>query len=128
MPTSLTSRVGPSKRKGGQVRFTSEQSAALERRFSTHRYLSPEQRRALAATLKLTDRQVRLVIISASHASLIDEFREWIQIKIIGHYIVLRMLCKQNPVHTRSIDSPPFCQDLHHLKEHKKISFLCCSI
>ncbi|KAF4519392.1 hypothetical protein B566_EDAN008700 [Ephemera danica] len=59
MPSVMTSRLGSSKRKGGQVRFTAEQSAALERRFSENRYLSPEQRRALATSLKLTDRQVK---------------------------------------------------------------------
>ena len=47
-----------SKRKGGQVRFTPEQTASLERRFREHKYLSPEDRRHLAAQLKLSDRQV----------------------------------------------------------------------
>lgn len=47
-----------SKRKGGQVRFTPQQTAGLERRFGSHKYLSPEDRRHLAAQLKLTDRQV----------------------------------------------------------------------
>ncbi|XP_012254272.2 hematopoietically-expressed homeobox protein hhex [Athalia rosae] len=48
-----------SKRKGGQVRFTPQQTAGLERRFGAHKYLSPEDRRQLAAQLKLTDRQVK---------------------------------------------------------------------
>lgn len=48
-----------SKRKGGQVRFTPQQTAGLERRFGSHKYLSPEDRRHLAAQLKLTDRQVK---------------------------------------------------------------------
>lgn len=47
-----------SKRKGGQVRFTTNQTDALEKRFDAHKYLSPEDRRILAETLKLTDRQV----------------------------------------------------------------------
>ncbi|XP_049786011.1 hematopoietically-expressed homeobox protein HHEX homolog [Schistocerca cancellata] len=47
------------KRKGGQVRFTTEQTAALERRFCGHKYLSPEERRVLAAQLSLSDRQVK---------------------------------------------------------------------
>lgn len=46
------------KRKGGQVRFTPQQTQSLERRFANHKYLSPEDRKQLAAQLKLTDRQV----------------------------------------------------------------------
>ncbi|XP_055586053.1 homeobox protein HEX homolog pha-2 [Uranotaenia lowii] len=48
-----------SKRKGGQVRFTPQQTQSLERRFSNHKYLSPEDRRHLAMQLKLSDRQVK---------------------------------------------------------------------
>ncbi|XP_062703628.1 homeobox protein HEX homolog pha-2-like [Aedes albopictus] len=48
-----------SKRKGGQVRFTPQQTQSLERRFSNHKYLSPEDRRHLAVQLKLSDRQVK---------------------------------------------------------------------
>ncbi|XP_025829011.1 homeobox protein ceh-9-like isoform X2 [Agrilus planipennis] len=48
-----------SKRKGGQVRFTTSQTEALEKRFSVHKYLSPEDRRILANSLKLSDRQVK---------------------------------------------------------------------
>lgn len=40
------------------MRFTPQQTAGLERRFGSHKYLSPEDRRHLAAQLKLTDRQV----------------------------------------------------------------------
>lgn len=47
------------KRKGGQVRFTSAQSALLERRFAQAQYLSPEQRRALAEALGLSERQIK---------------------------------------------------------------------
>ncbi|XP_075984678.1 hematopoietically expressed homeobox [Anticarsia gemmatalis] len=47
------------RRKGGQVRFTAAQTGALERRFSASKYLSPDERRALASTLRLTDRQVK---------------------------------------------------------------------
>lgn len=47
-----------SKRKGGQVRFTPQQTQNLESRFSSHKYLSPEDRRHLALQLKLSDRQV----------------------------------------------------------------------
>lgn len=48
-----------SKRKGGQVRFTPQQTQSLERRFANHKYLSPEDRRHLALQLKLSDRQVK---------------------------------------------------------------------
>ncbi|XP_041982945.1 homeobox protein OTX-like [Aricia agestis] len=47
------------RRKGGQVRFSAAQTQALERRFSAAKYLSPDERRALAASLRLTDRQVK---------------------------------------------------------------------
>lgn len=47
-----------SKRKGGQVRFTAKQTEVLEQRFVLHKYLSPEDRKLLADSLKLTDRQV----------------------------------------------------------------------
>ncbi|XP_052859313.1 hematopoietically-expressed homeobox protein HHEX isoform X2 [Drosophila gunungcola] len=49
------------KRKGGQIRFTSQQTKNLEGRFANSKYLSPEERRHLALQLKLTDRQVYLV-------------------------------------------------------------------
>ncbi|KAL0868648.1 hypothetical protein ABMA27_008102 [Loxostege sticticalis] len=62
-------RVGPAccspwwslggRRKGGQVRFSAAQTGALERRFNASKYLSPDERRALAATLRLSDRQVK---------------------------------------------------------------------
>ncbi|XP_077291072.1 hematopoietically expressed homeobox [Arctopsyche grandis] len=47
------------KRKGGQVRFTPQQTRNLESRFNAHKYLSPEDRRLLAVQLKLSDRQVK---------------------------------------------------------------------
>ncbi|XP_033166992.1 hematopoietically-expressed homeobox protein Hhex [Drosophila mauritiana] len=47
------------KRKGGQIRFTSQQTKNLEARFASSKYLSPEERRHLALQLKLTDRQVK---------------------------------------------------------------------
>ena len=51
---------GPSsKRKGGQVRFSPQQTQSLEKKFANHKYLSPEDRRHLASQLKLTDRQVK---------------------------------------------------------------------
>ncbi|XP_067615153.1 hematopoietically-expressed homeobox protein HHEX [Eurosta solidaginis] len=47
------------KRKGGQIRFTSQQTKSLENRFVNSKYLSPEERRHLALQLKLSDRQVK---------------------------------------------------------------------
>ncbi|KAM3955335.1 uncharacterized protein ACR2FA_010760 [Aphomia sociella] len=47
------------RRKGGQVRFSASQTGALERRFNASKYLSPDERRALAASLRLSDRQVK---------------------------------------------------------------------
>ncbi|GBP76309.1 Hematopoietically-expressed homeobox protein hhex [Eumeta japonica] len=47
------------RRKGGQVRFSAAQTGALERRFATAKYLSPDERRALATSLRLSDRQVK---------------------------------------------------------------------
>lgn len=40
------------------MRFTPQQTQSLERRFHSHKYLSPEDRRHLAVQLKLSDRQV----------------------------------------------------------------------
>ncbi|CAH2095002.1 unnamed protein product [Euphydryas editha] len=47
------------RRKGGQVRFSAAQTGALERRFGASKYLSPDERRALAVSLRLSDRQVK---------------------------------------------------------------------
>ncbi|CAG4988682.1 unnamed protein product [Colias eurytheme] len=47
------------RRKGGQVRFSAAQTGALERRFGASKYLSPDERRALASSLRLSDRQVK---------------------------------------------------------------------
>ncbi|KAI6229627.1 Homeobox domain protein [Aphelenchoides besseyi] len=47
------------KRKGGQIRFTNEQTDALEHTFDNNKYLSNVQRRKLAKTLSLSERQVK---------------------------------------------------------------------
>ncbi|XP_055324892.1 hematopoietically-expressed homeobox protein hhex [Sitodiplosis mosellana] len=47
------------KRKGGQVRFTSQQTQHLEQQFNSNKYLSPDDRKQLAVQLKLSDRQVK---------------------------------------------------------------------
>jgi len=60
--TVLSRRHGHKKRKGGQVRFSAQQTSTLERQFNEHKYLSPEERRHLAAQLKLSDRQVKISI------------------------------------------------------------------
>ncbi|OWR51544.1 hypothetical protein KGM_209061 [Danaus plexippus plexippus] len=59
-PSCCSSWLGVgTRRKGGQVRFSAVQTGALERRFSASKYLSPDERRALAASLRLSDRQVK---------------------------------------------------------------------
>ncbi|VDK67973.1 unnamed protein product [Litomosoides sigmodontis] len=47
------------KRKGGQIRFTNEQTDALEQKFGNHKYLSSEERKKLARNLQLSERQVK---------------------------------------------------------------------
>ncbi|CAI2355585.1 unnamed protein product [Caenorhabditis sp. 36 PRJEB53466] len=49
----------PQKRKGGQIRFTNEQTDALEHKFDSHKYLSPQERKKLAKSLSLSERQVK---------------------------------------------------------------------
>ena len=46
------------KRKGGQVRFSNEQTFDLEKKFDGQKYLSPQERKKLAKKLELTERQV----------------------------------------------------------------------
>lgn len=48
------------KRKGGQIRFTNEQTDALEQKFDSHKYLSPQERKKLAKSLSLSERQVSI--------------------------------------------------------------------
>ena len=55
LPSRLNRRHG---RKGGQIRFTQQQSSQLEETFASQRYLTPGQRRSLANRLALTERQV----------------------------------------------------------------------
>ncbi|KAL3983215.1 Homeobox domain family protein [Acanthocheilonema viteae] len=47
------------KRKGGQIRFTNEQTDALEQKFDNHKYLSSQERKKLARNLQLSERQVK---------------------------------------------------------------------
>ncbi|CAG2169052.1 unnamed protein product [Oppiella nova] len=46
-------------RKGGQIRFTSEQSVSLEREFGRQKYLSPIERKSIASDLGLSERQIK---------------------------------------------------------------------
>jgi len=50
----------PGKRKGGQVRFSSDQTQELERKFDVQKYMSPLERKRLAKSLQLTERQVSI--------------------------------------------------------------------
>ncbi|VDM92345.1 unnamed protein product [Onchocerca ochengi] len=47
------------KRKGGQIRFTNEQTDALEQKFDSHKYLSSQERKKLARSLQLSERQIK---------------------------------------------------------------------
>ncbi|KAL7071463.1 hypothetical protein ACQ4LE_009344 [Meloidogyne hapla] len=47
------------KRKGGQIRFSNEQTDVLERTFGTKKYLSNIERKRIAKMLKLSERQVK---------------------------------------------------------------------
>ncbi|KAK3095671.1 hypothetical protein FSP39_017452 [Pinctada imbricata] len=47
------------KRKGGQVRFSNDQTVELEKKFDSQKYLSPPERKRLAKLLQLTERQVK---------------------------------------------------------------------
>ncbi|XP_013789616.1 hematopoietically-expressed homeobox protein HHEX-like isoform X2 [Limulus polyphemus] len=49
----------PPKRKGGQIRFTNNQTTELEKVFETQKYLSPPERKKMASVLRLTERQVK---------------------------------------------------------------------
>ena len=46
------------KRKGGQVRFSIDQTLELEEKFNVQKYVSPQERKRLAKSLQLTERQV----------------------------------------------------------------------
>ncbi|XP_038648871.1 hematopoietically-expressed homeobox protein hhex-like [Scyliorhinus canicula] len=47
------------KRKGGQVRFSNDQTVELEKKFEIQKYLSPPERKRLARNLQLSERQVK---------------------------------------------------------------------
>lgn len=49
------------KRKGGQVRFSNDQTLELEKKFESQKYLSPPERKRLAKILQLTERQVKFI-------------------------------------------------------------------
>lgn len=60
------------KRKGGQVRFSNDQTVELEKKFETQKYLSPPERKRLAKMLQLSERQVsrcRLIPVLLKTAS-----------------------------------------------------------
>lgn len=47
------------KRKGGQIRFSNSQTAMLEKAFIQQKYLNASDRKKLAHSLGLSDRQVK---------------------------------------------------------------------
>ena len=46
-------------RKGGQIRFTNEQTVTLENQFEHQKYLSPTERKKISLELGLTERQIK---------------------------------------------------------------------
>lgn len=56
-PPTATTNI--SRRKGGQIRFSAEQSLQLEKKFEISQYLSPVERKQIAKSLQLSERQVR---------------------------------------------------------------------
>ncbi|KAK4307302.1 hypothetical protein Pmani_020928 [Petrolisthes manimaculis] len=51
--------TGRSRRRGGQVRFTNEQTRQLEAWFTRHKYITPPQRKTISRELSLQERQVK---------------------------------------------------------------------
>lgn len=47
------------RKKGGQVRFSNEQTVELEKTFEKQKYLSPPERKQLAKMLQLSERQIK---------------------------------------------------------------------
>lgn len=56
-----------SRRKGGQIRFSAEQSLQLEKKFEISQYLSPVERKQIAKSLQLSERQVIISSLSFNH-------------------------------------------------------------
>ncbi|CAF0807550.1 unnamed protein product [Adineta steineri] len=54
-----TATANVSRRKGGQIRFSAEQSLQLEKKFEISQYLSPVERKQIAKTLQLSERQIK---------------------------------------------------------------------
>lgn len=63
-----------SRRKGGQIRFSAEQSLQLEKKFETSQYLSPVERKQIAKSLQLSERQVNYDKFSFINRYQIDFF------------------------------------------------------
>ncbi|CAF0848795.1 unnamed protein product [Rotaria sordida] len=57
--TTPTATTNVSRRKGGQIRFSAEQSLQLEKKFEISQYLSPVERKQIAKTLHLSERQIK---------------------------------------------------------------------
>lgn len=47
------------RKKGGQVRFSNEQTVELEKTFEKQKYLSPPERKQIAKMLQLSERQIK---------------------------------------------------------------------
>lgn len=55
----LSSMYTDHKRKGGQIRFTGDQTSKLEILFNQYKYLTPQQRKIISDELNLSERQVK---------------------------------------------------------------------
>jgi hypothetical protein len=62
--TRCNPAMSGSRRKGGQIRFSAEQSLQLEKKFETSQYLSPVERKQIAKGLQLSERQVNISRLS----------------------------------------------------------------